>query len=316
MLTTEEILAAHATRLAGLDPLLPTTHPLPDPQPGDTLLRVAGAVGLARCERPDPDSPEATWGSAEQHILRPRVAGPDPVPGMTALLAVWRDEVAKRATPGEADSEAALTWPSRDVAMTQLFLSYGLAPLVVVAARPVGRPSPDGGAGVAVRPLAKPDLDAAVALNLEEARWDARFGTVTERPSTPGTLRREYEDALAADHSWTWVAEVAGEVVGVLRLQPPDRAGWVAPTVRPAPAAYLACLSVTAAHRGAGVGSALVGTAHTALDAAGVAVTLLHYTGLNPLSGPFWHRYGYRPLWTMWQMQPASRLVRNGPVER
>jgi hypothetical protein len=37
-----------------------------------------------------------------------------------------------------------------------------------------------------------------------------------------------------------------------------------------------------------------------------VAVTLLHYEQLNPLSVPFWSRQGYRPLWTAWQATPAS----------
>lgn len=308
MLTVEEIIAAHGARLAGLDPLLPIGQPLFAPGPGETRWHMDGAAGNAGLERPDPESADATWGAAERHILRPRVAGPDPVAAMAALLSRWRDHVATRATPDEPDSEAALSWPSRDVAMSKLFVSYGLAPLTVVAARLPGRPSPAGGTGVEVRPLAGIDLEAAVALNLEEARWDALFGTVTERPSTRRALREEYEAALPGGKAWTWVAEIGGEVVGVLRLQPPDQAGWIAPMARPAPAAYLNCLSVTAAHRGAGVGAALVRTAHAALDTGGVAITLLHYTGFNPLSAPFWHRCGYRPLWTMWQVTPATRL--------
>jgi GNAT superfamily N-acetyltransferase len=308
MPTVDEIVAAHEVRLAALDPLLPITHPLPAPEPEDTLLQVDGGAGIARCQRPDPDSPEATWGAAEQHYLLPRVAEAHPVAAMGALLARWREQVAKEATPDEPDSEATLTWPSRDVAMARLFLSYGLAPLTVVAARLPGRPSPAGGTGVRVRPLAEADLDAAAGLNLEEARWDALFGTVTERPSTLPTLRQGYQEALTADPPCTWVAEVAGQVVGVLRLRTPEEAARFASFTRLSPLAHLDCLSVTAAHRGAGIGAALVATAHAAIDTAGAGVTLLHYTGLNPLSGPFWHRYGYRPLWTMWQASPAGRF--------
>ena len=51
-----------------------------------------------------------------------------------------------------------------------------------------------------------------------------------------------------------------------------------------------------------------VDAAHRALDTAGVAVTLLHYAQTNPVSGPFWHRAGYRPLWTSWQARPAHTL--------
>jgi GNAT superfamily N-acetyltransferase len=78
-------------------------------------------------------------------------------------------------------------------------------------------------------------------------------------------------------------------------------------TVVPEPA-YVSCMVVRAAHRGSGVGGALVRRANAALAEAGVMATLLHYSGLNPLSPPFWHRCGFRPLWTTWELRPASRL--------
>ena len=43
-------------------------------------------------------------------------------------------------------------------------------------------------------------------------------------------------------------------------------------------------------------------------DAQGVAVTLLHYAQVNPVSVPFWSRMGYRPLWTAWDIRPAAAL--------
>ena len=60
--------------------------------------------------------------------------------------------------------------------------------------------------------------------------------------------------------------------------------------------------------RGRGVGAALTVAAHRAFDEAGIACTLLHYSLLNPRSGPFWHRMGYRPLWTGWKATPAAEL--------
>ncbi|MFZ0664696.1 MAG: hypothetical protein WAM97_03005, partial [Acidimicrobiales bacterium] len=57
-----------------------------------------------------------------------------------------------------------------------------------------------------------------------------------------------------------------------------------------------------------GIGAALTWRFHQEVDAAGVAVTLLHYEQLNPLSAPFWNRQGYRPLWTTWEAAPA-RLI-------
>jgi len=74
------------------------------------------------------------------------------------------------------------------------------------------------------------------------------------------------------------------------------------------PAAYLQTMFVDHAERGTGIGAALARSLHAQLDAAGVAVTLLHHSQVNPLSGPFWYRMGYRPLWTSWEARPASAL--------
>jgi GNAT superfamily N-acetyltransferase len=78
--------------------------------------------------------------------------------------------------------------------------------------------------------------------------------------------------------------------------------------VQPAPVAYLELMAVLPGARGAGVGAALAGVYHAAADAAGVAVTLLYYEQMNPLSAPFWSQQGYRPLWTDWEARPAAAL--------
>jgi GNAT superfamily N-acetyltransferase len=65
---------------------------------------------------------------------------------------------------------------------------------------------------------------------------------------------------------------------------------------------------VRADRRGGGVGTALVEHAHRVLDARGIPVTVLDYAQVNPLSGPFWSRMGYRPLWTRWEARPAGAL--------
>lgn len=306
--TAAAVVAAHNQRLIAVDPLLAAAPPLPDLGPDDALLACPGGLGLASPSRPDPDTLAATWRAAEQHILRARVGAPDPAAAMADLLARWRAEVAARARPGDRDSEAAVTWPSRDAVMTKLFLSYGLAPLTVVAARHAGQPGATGGDGVAVRSLDGGDVDAATALWLEQVRWDAQFNTVAERPSTAGLLRADLIAAAEQERPWSWVAEADGQLRGLLMISPPEQAGWIASQVSAAPAAYLGCLVVTAGHRGSGIGAALVRRGHAELDRAGVAVTLLHYAGLNPLSGPFWHRCGYRPVWTSWQVSPAARL--------
>lgn len=60
--------------------------------------------------------------------------------------------------------------------------------------------------------------------------------------------------------------------------------------------------------RGGGIGAALVRHVHGELDARGIDLTLLHYAQVNPLSAPFWHRMGYRPLWSTWEARAAAAL--------
>jgi len=77
-------------------------------------------------------------------------------------------------------------------------------------------------------------------------------------------------------------------------------ATWMAPRVRLAPVAYLGEMFVREAERGSGAATLLIEQFNAAASAAGVAVTLLHYGQVNPLSGPFWSRCRYRPLFTNW----------------
>lgn len=301
-----DIVASHEGRLRSLDPLLPETHPLPES--GEPIL-VRGGAGVASRTRVDLDDPSSIWRALDEHRLLARVGADDPIASMNDLLTQWQIRVRETAAEEDADSAVVLPWPSRDVVMTRLFLGRGLVPLTILAARPACRPRRGQAAGIdSIRPCRDDDLDAMVALHLEEVRWDQQFGQLTERSTTPDLLRKSYAELLERNDRWTWIAEVDGRPRGLLRISPPEQSEWIAPTTRVSPAAYLDCMVVSADHRGAGLGSTLVATAHEALDEAGVGLTLLHYGGLNPLSGPFWHRCGYRSLWTFWELRPASRL--------
>lgn len=295
-----------AERWAGLDRLLPWPE-VPD---GGHILAMPGAIG--RCEHwaGAPGSLELAWGAARRFRLDPRVAGPDVRGALDALLTMWRDHLAGEPGTGEDDTAAVVGWPSRDIAGHRVLLDHGLFPLAVIAARPAGR---DGRAGppqpgLGIRPAGPADLDSVVALGMETIRYDAHFGTVIERPDSAAALRREAEARLAAPSTWTWLAERDGSPVGLLYAQGPGQADWIAPLARPAPVAYLELMAVLPGARGAGVGAALTAVYHAAADAAGVAVTLLYYEQMNPLSAPFWSQQGYRPLWTDWEARPAAAL--------
>jgi predicted N-acetyltransferase YhbS len=319
-LIAEDVLRSAAGRWRRVDPLLPDPKPPADGVCGAELTVPAAngraaAVGWCRHRQVAPESADLAWGAAAQFWLTASVAGDPEEPGTGAaldeLLVRWRAHLAAEPAAGGQDSQAAVRWPSRDVSGVRALLHHGLQPLAVIAARPARRSVPDaapGRIGAQIRPAGPGDVAAVTALTLEVIRFDQHFGSVLLQPHAELAQRKEAELTLARPQPWTWLAERAGQAVGLLVAQPPDQAGWIAPVTGQGPAAYLATMSVRPEERGTGVGTALVAELHRQLDAAGVAVTLLHHALLNPLSAPFWSRMGYRPLWTQWEIRPASAL--------
>jgi GNAT superfamily N-acetyltransferase len=316
---------AHAERrLLRTDPLLPWPRP-EAPHCGAPLgSGHEGAAAVGRCEHwaAEPESLDLSWGAARRFHLSATIAGPDVAAGLGQLLAQWRDHLAMVRGADEDDTAAIVIWPSRDADGVLTLLRHGFDPLEVLAVRTAPRrraaqpltpepltPDPGGRDGsLRVRRARLPDADVVARLAIEVIRFDSRFGAVNERPDTLAALRREAAGLLAGPEPWTWLAERDGEPVALLAAQRPEAAQWIAPMVRLAPAAYLMLMFVHPAERGSGIGGRLVAEFHREADAAGVAVTLLHYEQLNPLSVPFWSRQGYRPLWTTWQATPASAI--------
>ncbi len=299
------MLAEHDQRLRSLDSLLPESKPLSVPITGEVALSVPSAAGIYRRQRLDLDSLAADERAADVHLLDARVAGPDPVAAMAALLDRWEEHIAAGEFAADGDSEALIRWPSRDTSLTPTFRSHQLAPTEIRAVRPAGRPTPPAPDGVTVRAFRSADLDVAIGLALELAHWNTQFGGRPPRPSTEAHYQRIFGGRLTWPTPWVWVAEAAGAITGVIVTNPPERAEFATPWVAAGPVAYVGAMVVGGGHRGDGVGAALVNRAHAALDAAGVAVTLLDYYAMNPVSGPFWHRCGYRPLSTEWTRRPA-----------
>ncbi|HKD96720.1 MAG TPA: GNAT family N-acetyltransferase [Micromonosporaceae bacterium] len=297
--TAASVLAAHRDRLRDIDPLLPEAGPLPSPGEADTLLAVDGAVGLSRRILLDPDDVQATWGALDQRWLSAHATSPVALAG---LLGRWREHLAE--LPGiPGDTTAIVVWPSRDVVMTSAFVTAGLVPDLVIGVRPAGRPTPAAENGaVRVRRASPDDLDDVVALRMEEIRFGAQIGGPPSRPHSVRVMRDRYAATLAADQPPVWLAFRDGRAVGMVSVAVGEQAAWAGAFVAAAPVAYVDCAAVLPAHRGGGVAAALIDQVHRAMDGAGVAVTVLHYAALNPLSAPFWHRSGYRPLRSRWQL--------------
>jgi GNAT superfamily N-acetyltransferase len=305
-------------RWHGLDPLLPEPGDLPEGCMEPLVVkgedgRPAG-VGICFHQRIPDDSLLQTWGPANQYVLSLRLCGPDTFPAADELLTQWRDHLAGIPEAGEPDTGATVSWPSRDVTGVRALLRHGLQATTVIATR-TARPVPpaaadaaDAAAGLLIRPASPDDLDAVTELELGVAAWDAQFGSAIVRPATEALMRRDAQAYLAKPSPWTWLAERDRRPVGLVVVQPPQDAAWIAGMTSAAAPAYLSSMFVRPDERGSRVGAALVKRAHDELDAHGVAVTLLHHGQMNPVSAPFWYRMGYRPLWTTWDTRPAATL--------
>lgn len=304
-------------RWQATDPLLPEPSAMPAGC-GEPIVvnggngRVAG-LGVCVHQHVPADSLNQTWGPQDRFTLVPRLVGKDISEANDQLLTRWRDHLGGIGATRGADTGASVVWPSHDITGVRALLRHGFQPLTVIAART--RPSvslplrpPRGSYGVTIRPAGPEDEGRVLDLELRLIKFDMHFGGPVWRPATEVLVRADITDGLRRGANWTWLAERAGRAVGLLVAQPPRESGWISGMVSRAPAAYLQTMYVDAAERGTGIGSALVRTLHAELDASGVAVTLLHHSQVNPLSGPFWNRMGYRPLWTSWEARPTSAM--------
>jgi hypothetical protein len=329
--SAERLTAEVSRRWRAADPLLPAAADPPAACGSEFVIVSASgqpqAVGACEHWHGAPDSLEATWGAWRRFRLTPRVGGSDVAGSLDRLLARWRAHLGDLPEAQEDDTAAAVLWPSRDIGGVAALLRHGFAPRDVLAARVTGSPRSRPGLGragdateatgpaadsrlprISIRRADPADLEAVVGLGLEIVRYDEHFGGVIERPGTADALRREIRDALAGAQPWTWLAERDGQAVGLLHAERPEATGWIAPLVGLDPVAYLTLTVVLPSERARGLGAEMAARYHADADAAGAAVSLLHYSQTNPLSVPFWSQQGYRPLWTSWEVRPAGAI--------
>jgi GNAT superfamily N-acetyltransferase len=310
-----DINKAVARRWQALDPLLPEPSDLPEGcMP--PLLSVAengrpSGLGVCRHQRVPADTLAQTWGAAAKFVLTVRAREADTSLAADDLLTQWCEHLGTQPEARADDTAAVVNWPARDITGVPALLRHGLRPMTVIAARPRGRPAPAGTAqteGLVIRPAGPGDLDSVTELEMGVVRYDAHFGGSIPRPATEALVRAESQAALARRPGWTWLAEQDSQPVALTVVEPPDAATWIAGMTRPGTTAYLQTMFVLPGERSSGIGAGLVRHVHDELDTRGIDLTLLHYAQVNPLSAPFWHRMGYRPLWSSWEARPASTV--------
>jgi GNAT superfamily N-acetyltransferase len=311
----DDVNKAVTKRWRHLDPLLPEPSDLPEGCMPPLLAlgdnsRPSG-LGVCRHEHVPADTLAQTWGAATKFALSMRLRGPDVQAAADDLLTQWRDHLTAQPEARKDDTAAIVNWPSRDVTGVPALLRHGLQPLTVIAVRPKARRANAGTAppeGLVIRPAGPDDLDAVTELEVGVVRYDAHFGGSIPRPATETLVRAETQAAMAKRPGWTWLGERDGQPVALTVVEPPAAATWIAGMTRTGATAYLQTMFVRPDERSGGIGAALVRHVHGELDARGIDLTLLHYSQVNPLSAPFWHRMGYRPLWSTWEARPAATL--------
>lgn len=307
--SAHELWEVQCRRFTELDRALPDRYLLPE---GEPLLAstpsgqdVAGTVTRTVNE---PGSFRSLWQAREVFELYPLV-GRCPQEGMDTLLRAWRARLSEREHI-DPDSACAIAWPSRDVAATRALLDHGCTPLTQVAIRataPAQYSEPSG--TVKMRRADLADLDAVVELALTELAYAALVGASVYRPNAPHLKRAAAQLRLRSPDP-VWIAEREDGTPLALA-----ECGWVdaatSPAgnqLRPGTWGYVNCLAVHETARGTGIGRGLMSLAHAEFARAGAIGSFLHYNPANPLSSVFWPRQGYRPLWTLWEVRPASAL--------
>ncbi|NKQ56408.1 GNAT family N-acetyltransferase [Amycolatopsis sp. K13G38] len=312
-MNADALATEHAARLGRMDPLLPSSDPFAGRgNEAEILIAEDGeswASGVPFRSEVAADSSDSLWRALVEYRLIVRLAGPHPGRPLTEILTQWDEYLRRVAIPGEWDTAAVVPRPSRDTAGSAELLRQGFSATRVLAVRPADRlanPGPPAEPGVRIRPAEPGDLGTAVELFTELQQYDSQFGMVTLRANAGDLLTSDLESQLDRTDPTVWIAELYGRPLGLLRIQYPAEASWVAPYVSAERVGYLSTLHVAEAARSSGVGSALAAHAHQLFDEADVDAVLLHHALASPRSTPFWYSRGYRPLWTYWYRRPAT----------
>lgn len=291
-------------RFAALDPLLPPPAPLPPGEP----IEAAGAIGTLAHLGFAQGSWQRLWAPSHLLILS-AVLGKDPAAGMTALLGISRERIALAGV--EPDSACTVTWPSRDMVVARVLLDHGFVPQLALAVRNAATGEPHTVPGVTIRESTTGDLAEIVDLRFEELVYASLVGHGVLRPDAHALLTEEVRRGLQFGGR-VWIAEEDGVTTGIAtggkRSSVPGDA--LDGRVLPGEWGYIGTLAVAAAARGRGIGRALTAVAHDELFSPAMRGTFVSYNPANPLSPVFWHRQGYRPLWTTWAVSPATALRR------
>lgn len=311
----DDLSAAHAQRLREIDSLLRPPGPLVSTADNPVITVTAGsthAAGLGHTTLTDPREFRSCFTALRHYSLDIRVAGPDPAAALDKLLSAWSAQIADD-DPAQIETAAGITWPSRDTAAAPALVRHGFAPSSVLAVHTRVVPDPEPDPKLTIRDAGPGDLEAVLALQMTELRYDAQFGACIIRENTKDALRELLQTALAPRNGTRVLALHGTEPVGLAIVDLPPETEWLSSLVDASRVGYVQCLAVRADVRCQGIGRRLVQAAHRRLGDAAVDAIALHHVVANPHATPFWHNQGYRPLWINWINRPGATMFPSSP---
>lgn len=292
----DELTTAHNRWLSGIDPLL-GTEPVPQ---GENWAKVGDdLVGTWQLSHIDPTMSFALWAADVTENFSFRAAHSPTPEAFEELLGVWL--AAREPLPARLTTAV----PALATELIPGLLNHGFQPATSAAIRLVGdEPEPARSTGITVREPVPEDRERLLELLLELHVSELPYGATMHRTNARDLLAIYLDEAMRRP-DWTFVALKQGHLVGLLTLNPPKDSQWAAPLVATGPVCYLGFAAVTATARALGVGALGVGAllvqhAMHRAHRAECKVVLLDHASLSPLSSTFWHRRGFRPVWSRW----------------
>ncbi|MEZ7898604.1 MAG: GNAT family N-acetyltransferase [Flaviflexus sp.] len=275
----------------------------------DVVLALAAqsrrAAGLVRRSDTPLSDAMSLWQASTRENLQLRCSPEATTADISNLLDSWLEHPMPEVSEpgGDRARSVRLPVPLRQAIVP--LLEYGFTARTVTLARRLNTPPPVSPSPALIRPAREDDGERMRELMRELMATEVSFGSGYQR--APEVSDHHVEEALTLHDGWAVVAEIDGLVVGWASMAPPEFSGWAAPSVRPRPAAYFGNAVVDPAVRSGGIGRALASTLHNHAHSHGVDTIILDAASNNTWSVPFWHRLGYRPLWTTWRRRyPTS----------
>lgn len=272
------------------------------------LVRHGDALGCWNTTTVSRDETYSLWVAEVTQKFSMLFPKPPTTETIDALLSSWL------AASNPSGVELLVSLPAMLAEATVPLASRGFVPLATTAVRRVqDTPDPIVPASLAVGPPEVSERDVLLDLLVELHDEELAYGSSRPHPRARDHYG-SYLDAALNQPDWTWVARKDGQPVGLVSLSPPEESQWVAPLTSIAPVAYLGFAITTASARGLGAGPALVAHAMRQAQRSGCQAVVLDHAALSPISSTFWHRRGFRPLWTRWA-RLATQAPGSGPSD-